>query len=72
VDSRFENVQIFDRSGSLLLFFGEEGIGPGEFWLPGGIYIDGNDRIWICDSYNGRLQVFEYVKGQTEPATERP
>ena len=62
VDSRFENIQIFDRSGRLLLFFGTEGTGPGEFWLPGGIFIDGNDRIWICDAYNSRIQVFDYYK----------
>lgn len=55
-------MQIFDRSGHLLLFFGEEGTGPGQFWLPSGIHIDRSDRIWICDSYNARVQVFDYRK----------
>ena len=62
VDSRFENVQIFEPSGQLLLFFGEEGVGPGQFWLPSGLFIDQMDRIWVCDSYNSRIQVFQYLK----------
>ena len=47
VDAAFEAVQIFDRDGALLLSFGEEGTGPGQFWLPSAIHIDANDRIWI-------------------------
>ena len=36
VDSQFEAVEIFNDAGNLLLDFGEEGRGPGEFWLPVG------------------------------------
>ena len=61
VDSRFENVQIFDHEGRLLLYFGEEGQGPGQFWLPAGICIDGRNRVWVADTYNKRVQVFDYV-----------
>jgi DNA-binding beta-propeller fold protein YncE len=64
VDARFENVQIFDRDGRLLLFFGSEGTGPGQFWLPAGIGIDPNDRIWISDTYNRRIQVFDYISSR--------
>jgi DNA-binding beta-propeller fold protein YncE len=76
VDSRFENVQVFDRSGRLLLSFGREGTDPGEFWLPAGVFVDARDRIWICDTYNSRVQVFEYLKGRPdgegEQAERRP
>ena len=61
IDAHFECVQIFDDAGRLLLSFGREGHGPGEFWLPTGIHIDRNNRIWIADSYNRRVQVFEYL-----------
>ena len=61
VDARFENVQIFDREGRLLLSFGEEGNAPGEFWLPSGIHVDSTDRIWVCDSYGRRVQVFDFI-----------
>lgn len=68
LDNQFENVQIFDRAGRLLMAFGEEGSGPGQFNLPSGITIDAQDRIWIADTYNRRVQVFRYLP---EPA-ERP
>lgn len=40
-DAAFENVQIFDaNTGSLLLFFGGPGTGPGDMYLPSGVHID--------------------------------
>ena len=42
--------------------FGSRGREPGQFWLPAGIWIDGNDRIYVADSYNGRVQIFQYLK----------
>ncbi len=62
LDNRFENVQVFDRDGALLMAFGGEGDGPGEFALPSGITIDERDRIWIADTYNRRVQVFQYLR----------
>jgi DNA-binding beta-propeller fold protein YncE len=61
VDAQFEAVELFNDTGNLLLDFGEEGHAPGEFWLPCGIFIDGNGRIWVADSYNHRVQVFDYL-----------
>jgi sugar lactone lactonase YvrE len=61
VDAHFEAVQIFDRQGRLLLGFGREGSGPGEFWIPAGIHIDRSvNRIYVADTYNRRVQVFDY------------
>jgi hypothetical protein len=54
-------VQIFDATGTLLLDFGAEGRDPGQFWLPAGICIDAHNRIWIADTYNRRVQVFDYL-----------
>ena len=45
------------------LTFGERGVGPGQFWLPGGIFVHGPDRIYVADSYNQRIQIFEYLAG---------
>jgi sugar lactone lactonase YvrE len=61
VDANFEAVQLFDQGGNLLMAFGREGHGPGEFWLPAGISIDASGRIWVADSFNHRLQVFEQL-----------
>ena len=51
---------LFQPDGTLLMTFGQEGHGPGEFWLPGGIHADPDGRIYVADSYNRRVQVFEY------------
>jgi hypothetical protein len=64
VDAAFGNFQIFDNSGErpLLLFVGQFGGNPGQFMLPAGMFIDDKDRIYVADSYNRRVQVFEYLK----------
>ena len=56
-------MQIFDDGGRLLLAFGESGAGIGQFWLPTGIAIV-NDVVYVADSANRRLQMFEYLKEQ--------
>jgi hypothetical protein len=53
-------VQVFNREGQLLYYFGGRGTHAGEFQLPTGLFIDHDDRIFIVDSYNRRIQVFHY------------
>lgn len=53
-------MQVFDREGRLLYYFGARGTGLGEFQLPAGLFIDREDRIFVVDSYNRRVQVFRY------------
>ncbi|MEW6215345.1 MAG: 6-bladed beta-propeller, partial [Nitrospirota bacterium] len=62
VDSSFNNFQIFNEDGSLLLWVGNVGRNPGEFYLPTGMYIDREDRIYVSDTFNRRIQVFQYLK----------
>ena len=62
VDTLFDNVQIFNTSGELLLHFGKNGIEPGTFWLPAGIAVDRQGRIYVADSYNQRVQVFQLLE----------
>ena len=62
VEGLNDRVQIFDQSGQLLLAFGESGSAEGQFWLPTGITIV-NDLVYVADSANRRVQVFEYLKG---------
>lgn len=52
-------VQVFDREGQLLYYFGKEA-GIGDFLLPAGIAIDAHDRVLVVDSYHRRVQVFQY------------
>ena len=60
VDSLFHAFQIFDAKGDFLLGVGNRGGDPGEFWLPTGIFID-QDLIYVADSYNSRIQVFQHM-----------
>lgn len=59
-DALFDNFQVFDGDGRFLLPVGRTGRRPGEFWLPSGIATSGR-HILVADSYNQRVQVFEYV-----------
>ena len=63
-DSLSNYIQIFDAEGRFLLSFGGMGRGIGQFMLPVGIYVL-NNRIYVADSQNQRVQVFEYVGGST-------
>jgi DNA-binding beta-propeller fold protein YncE len=54
-------VQVFDETGKLLLFWGTSGQEAGKFWLPAGLLIDAQDRIYVADSYNNRVQIFQYL-----------
>jgi sugar lactone lactonase YvrE len=63
VEALFDAVQIFDAEGRFLLAFGERGLGPGQFWLPAGIFIDADDRVYVADTYNQRIQIFQYLRG---------
>ncbi len=50
VDAAFENVQIFDREGRLLTFFGGKYDGPGGMWLPAKVVVD-YDNLAHFDRY---------------------
>jgi DNA-binding beta-propeller fold protein YncE len=46
--------------GSILkLSFGTQGEEDGQFWFPNGIAVDGQGRIYVADSNNGRMQAFD-------------
>lgn len=60
VEGLHDVVQVFDDRGQFLLAFGESGTAEGQFWLPTGIAI-ANDFIYVADSSNRRVQVFQYV-----------
>jgi len=42
----------------LLQAIGKAGTGPGEFNRPEGICVDGQDRLYVADSCNHRIQIF--------------
>jgi len=51
-------VHKFSPEGKLLLSWGEPGYAPGQFRLPHNIWVDHEERVWIADRENSRIQIF--------------
>jgi len=51
-------VHKYSAEGELIKSWGEPGVGNGQFQLPHGIGIDRDDRIYIADRENRRIQIF--------------
>lgn len=58
-------VHRFGPDRNLIASWGEPGTDPGEFRLPHSIWVDKQDRVWIPDRENSRVQIFssdgEYI-----------
>ncbi|MBI2872149.1 MAG: 6-bladed beta-propeller [Chloroflexi bacterium] len=52
-------VHKFSPDGKLLLSWGKEGTGPGEFSLLHNVWVDKNSRVFIADRENSRIQIFD-------------
>lgn len=55
-------VEVFNRDGGLLFRFGDGGDLPGQFQNPQGVCTDSKDRVYITDTGNRRIQVFQLTK----------
>jgi len=51
-------VHRFSPGGELILSWGSEGEGPGEFRTPHGVQVDGQGRVYVADRENHRIQIF--------------
>ena len=54
-------VQVFDSSGNYQFQFGTEGSGDGQFSYRDEIAIDDNNRVYVVDRGNDRVQVFQIM-----------
>jgi DNA-binding beta-propeller fold protein YncE len=52
-------IMILTSMGEQLMAFGAEGKDPGQFWFPNDVVADSKGRLYVSDSNNGRLQVFD-------------
>ena len=59
--TNFDNHQLIKLSGtgSIIKVVGQLGNGKGEFDYPNGLRISKNCELYVCDSYNNRVQVFD-------------
>jgi DNA-binding beta-propeller fold protein YncE len=70
VDYMRHGVSIYDAEGNYLSEFGGLGVSPGWFQFPKDIAIDAKGRVFIVDTFNQRVQVFEVepaVPAKAEP-----
>jgi DNA-binding beta-propeller fold protein YncE len=60
INSRVAKV---DKKGNWVTSWGEPGSEPGQFMTPHSIAVDAEDRIYVADRGNRRIQIFD-VKGK--------
>lgn len=71
VDYLRHSVSVFSVSGEFQFEFGGLGYGRGWFQYPHDIIVDGRGRLLVADTFNHRIQVFEFVGGPP-PVFGRP
>ena len=54
-----DRITKFTHDGQFVLQWGEHGEAAGQFSRPQGLEIDDQDRVWVADSANHRIQVFD-------------
>jgi hypothetical protein len=54
-----DRIQKFSPDREFLLQWGGHGGDPGQFSRPQNLAVDADDRIWVADACNHRLQVFD-------------
>lgn len=60
VSSEAHRIRVFDpESGKHLFDFGKRGTGPGEFNLPRDVAVGRDGQLYVVDSGNFRIQVFD-------------
>ncbi len=60
-------ISIYKPDGTPMGAFGEPGSRVGEFRAPMGLWIDLSNRIYVADTANARVQVFQIRTGATSP-----
>lgn len=55
----FDRIQKVAPDGTFVLQIGGHGTEPGKFIRPQSVAVDDQDRLWVTDSGNHRLQVFD-------------
>lgn len=60
VDYMRHTVSAYDKEGKYLFEFGGLGWGEGWFQYPKDIAVDSKGRIFVADTFNDRIEVFQY------------
>ena len=57
-DEQKHGVLVLDAAANFKMFFGSRGYREGEFYRPTGVDVDSHGNVYVCDSGNGRVQIF--------------
>jgi tripartite motif-containing protein 71 len=60
-DSEKSNVRVLLLNGSERLRFGQNGTGTYDFWAPKGIDADADGNIYVADTNNGRIVIYDHA-----------
>ncbi len=65
VDYMRHAVNVYSMDGEYLFEFGGKGVGRGWLSFPSDLTIDDRGRLWVADTFNGRVQVFKVSRRQS-------
>ena len=57
-DEYINTVTVFEKDGTLVDRWGEQGDGPGQFNRPSGVAIDSDGNVRVVDHLNARIQTY--------------
>lgn len=52
-------IRVYNPKGTLLATFGQAGPKTGEFSAPQGLWVDSRNRMYVADTANVRVQLFQ-------------
>jgi uncharacterized protein (TIGR03663 family) len=58
-DTGNSRIVVTDRNGQFIQQFGSRGAEPGQMREPIGLGVDGQGRLYVGDTWNGRIQIFQ-------------
>ena len=59
-------VRMYNSEGGLLASFGQTGSKAGEFSAPRGLWVDASNRLYVSDTQNIRVQLFQLTGDQSD------
>lgn len=63
-DVQLNVINVLNRDGQFLYKFGRSGAKPGEFNQPSGMWIESENRLYVADTKNKRVQLFQIESPQ--------
>lgn len=66
IESYFDHLLVYNRRGEFLMPIGGVGNAPGRFHLPAGVWVDNRNRVFIADTLNSRVSIFQFLGGGAE------